>query len=126
MPPFVGQLDVRWAGGGRPGHPAHEGRNVAWMRVHPPQPFDHLALTALSDGWMPAAMSKLGRLVVVPTLDLTIHFRAPAPVDADWLLAVYSSRFSAGGAWEEDGELWTQDGRLVGQSRQLAMIRERR
>jgi acyl-CoA thioesterase len=75
---------------------------------------------------MPPAFSKLGRFVIVPTLDLTIHFRAPAPVEADWLLAAYSSRFSAGGAWDADAELWTPDGRLVAQARQLAMIRERR
>jgi acyl-CoA thioesterase len=125
LPPFVENFEIRWAGGGFPGRPGREGRNAAWMRPAPPEPLDHVAMTALSDGWMPAAFSKLGRLAIVPTLDLTIHFRAPAPVDAEWLLAVYSTRFSAGGAWEEDGELWTPDGRLVAQSRQLAMIRER-
>jgi acyl-CoA thioesterase len=125
LPPFVENFEIRWAGGGFPGRPAAEGRNAAWMRLAPPGPFDHVALTALSDGWMPAAFSKLGRFLVVPTLDLTIHFRAPAPVDAEWLLAVYSTRFAAGGTWEEDGELWTPGGRLVGQSRQLAMVRER-
>ena len=124
LPPFVEQLDVRWADGGFPGRPAARARNAAWLRLAPQQPFDHLALTALSDHWMPAAFSKLGRPAIVPTLDLTIHFRAPAPVDAEWLLAVCDSRFAAGGAWEEDVELWTEDGRLVAQSRQLAMIRE--
>jgi acyl-CoA thioesterase len=126
MPPFVEHFDIRFAGGGYPGHPSEPGHNAAWMRMKPARPFDHLALTALSDTWMPAAFSKLGRFVIVPTLDLTIHFRAPAPTDAEWLLAAYSSGYSAGGVWEEDGELWTPDGRLVAQSRQLAMIREPR
>jgi acyl-CoA thioesterase len=125
-PRFFDQLDVRWVSGGHPGRAADDGRNLAWLRLDPPQPFDHLALTALSDGWMPAAFSRLGRFAVVPTLDLTIHFRARLPVEADWVLAEYRSRFSAGGAWEEDGELWAPDGTLLTQSRQLAMIRDPR
>jgi acyl-CoA thioesterase len=38
----------------------------------------------------------------------------------------FESRLAAGGLWEEDGEVWSRDGRLLAQSRQLAMIRERR
>jgi acyl-CoA thioesterase len=73
---------------------------------------------------IPAAFSRLGRFAIVPTLDLTIHFRSPLPVEGDgWALAVLDSRRSAGGTWEEDGELWSRDGRLLAQSRQLAMIR---
>ena len=97
-------------------------RNLAWLRLDPPEPLDHLALTALSDGWMPAAFSKLGRPFGAPTVDLTIHFRTPVPA-VDWVLADYRSRFSAGGVWEEDGELWAPDGTLLAQSRQLALIR---
>jgi acyl-CoA thioesterase len=125
-PRFHDELDVRWVSGGAPGLPSPEARNLSWLRLKEPQPLDHLTVTALSDGWLPAAFSRLGRFAIVPTLDLTIHFRAPLPVDGEWLLADYRSRFSIGGAWEEDGELWARDGTLVAQSRQLAMIRDRR
>ena len=125
MPPFFDHFDVRWVDGGAPGRPSPTGRNVAWLRPRGGGPLDHLAVTAMSDGWMPAAFSKLGRFADVPTLDLTIHFRAPLPVADEWALAVYSTRFSAGGTWEEDGELWTPGGTLLAQSRQLAMIRDR-
>ena len=63
-----------------------------------------------------------GRFAGAPTLDLTIHFRAPV-ASGEWVLADYRSRFSAGGVWEEDGELWAPDGTLLAQSRQLALIR---
>jgi acyl-CoA thioesterase len=99
-----------------------DARNLAWLRLDPPRPLDLLALTALSDGWMPAAFSKVGRPFGAPTVDLTIHFRAPLASE-DWVLADYRSRFSAGGTWEEDGELWAPDGTLLAQSRQLALIR---
>ncbi len=123
-PGFHQQLDIRWIGGGAPGMPSQRARNLAWLRLRGGGRLDELTVVALSDGWMPAALSKLGRFAIVPTFDLTIHIRAPLPAPGDWLLADYRSSFSAGGAWEEDGELWTQDGTLVAQSRQLAMIRE--
>ncbi len=125
-PRFQERFDLRGVEGGFPGRPADRARHLAWMRLKEGGPLDHLAVTAMSDGWMPAAFSKLGRFAIVPTFDLTIHFRAPLPATGEWLLAEYRSAFSAGGAWEEDGELWAQDGTLVAQSRQLAMMRERR
>ena len=125
-PRFHDCFDIRWVQGGHPGRPADAARNLAWLRLNPAQPLDHMAVTAMSDGWMPAAVSKLGRFAIVPTFDLTIHFRARLPVGGEWLLADYRSNFAAGGAWEEDGELWARDGTLIAQSRQLAMIREPR
>jgi acyl-CoA thioesterase len=51
---------------------------------------------------------------------LTAHVRArPAP---GWLRCVFTTRFVTGGFLEEDGELWDDTGRLVAQSRQLALI----
>jgi len=125
-PRFQDRFDIRWVRGGHPGRPESEARNVAWLRMDPPQPLDHVTVTAMSDGWMPAVVSKLGAFAIVPTFDLTIHFRSRLPVEGEWLLADYRSRFSAGGSWEEDGELWAPDGTLVAQSRQLAMIRDSR
>jgi acyl-CoA thioesterase len=126
LPPFVGNYELRWVAGGAPGHPGKRARNLSWVRLRPGAPLDHLAVTSLSDTLVPAAMSLLGRVLVVPTLDLTIHFRAPLPVDDEWALVSFRSGRSAGGVWEEDGEVWSRSGRLLAQSRQLALIREPR
>jgi acyl-CoA thioesterase len=127
MPPFMARFDVRWAEGGGIGQPSGRARNVAWARPDPAMALDHVAVTALADTIVPAAFSRLGRLLIVPTLDLTIHFRSPLPAGGPgaWALVCFESRRSAGGTWEEDGEVWSADGRLLAQSRQLAMIRER-
>lgn len=125
MPPFVRRFDVRWAQGGVVGQPAPLARNAAWARPRPATALDHLAVTALADTIVPAAFSRFGRPLIVPTFDLTIHFRAPLPAGGvgEWALVAFDSRRAAGGAWEEDGEVWSADGRLLAQSRQLAMIR---
>jgi acyl-CoA thioesterase len=125
LPPFLDNFEIRWAQGGRLGRPAERPRNVTWVRPRGAAALHHVAAAALSDTMVPAAFSLLGRAAVVPTLDLTIHFRAPLPPPGDdgWGLAVFSSRLSAGGTWEEDGELWSPGGVLLTQSRQLAMIR---
>jgi acyl-CoA thioesterase len=126
MPAFLDRYDVRWVHGGGPGRPSRHPRNAAWARPRPAAPLDHATIASLADTLVPAAFSLLGRPLVVPTLDLTIHFRAPLPAAGEWVLTRFVSRVSAGGVWDEDGEVWSQDGRLLAQSRQLAMIREPR
>jgi acyl-CoA thioesterase len=126
MPAFMDRYDVRWVKGGGPGQPGRKARNMAWARPRPANALDHVTVASLADTIVPAAFSLLGRPLVVPTLDLTIHFRAPLPAPGEWVLVGFESRLSAGGVWEEDGEVWSQDGRLLAQSRQLAMIREPR
>ena len=43
---------------------------------------------------------------------------------SDHVLGRFSSRLAVAGVWEEDGELWSPDGELIAQSRQLALVRE--
>ena len=40
----------------------------------------------------------------------------------DWVLVVFRSTVASDGFIEEDGELWSRDGRLLAQSRQLAVV----
>ena len=61
----------------------------------------------------------------VPTIDLSVHFRAPMPPAArpdDPYLCVFRSQIARDGYVEEDGEIWTRDGILLAQSRQLALL----
>jgi hypothetical protein len=53
-----------------------------------------------------------------PTLELTIHWRHPVP--SGWLNARVHSRQLAGGYLDENGELWSEGGIRVAESRQLA------
>ena len=101
----------------------------AWMRAAEPRPADPVLLAALTDAWVPAAFAHMEQPTFVPTIDLTIHWRAAPGVPAGehpWVLGLFSTRLGAGGTWEEDGELWSEDGVLLAQSRQLAIVRNPR
>jgi hypothetical protein len=100
----------------------------AWMRTREPRVLDAPLAAAMTDAWAPVAFAVLGRAVLAPTLDLTIHVRRPLPPEGmapgDFVLGRFSSRHAVGGVWEEDGELWSPAGELLVQSRQLALVRE--
>ena len=127
VPPIARQVEIRWAIGAQPlsapDAPAHVG---GWIRLAEPRPLDALLATAMMDFWPPSMFNRMGPVTGVPTVDLTVHLRAALPLaeahDDDWYLANFRSRLAAEGFVEEDGELWSADGRLLVQSRQLALM----
>jgi len=124
VPAFTRNYDLRWALGGDEPVPSSGG----WIRTSEPRALDAPLVAAMTDAWAPAAFVALGRFVAAPTLDLTIHIRRRLPVAGmapeDYVLGRFCSGLSVAGVWEEDGELWTPGGELIGQSRQLALVRE--
>ncbi len=97
-----------------------------WIRAREPRLLDAPLAAAILDAWFPAPFIKLDGPVPAPTIDYTVHFRAPLPVPAasaeDPYLATFRSGLARGGFVEEDGELWSQGGELLAQSRQLALL----
>ena len=96
------------------GNPVYEG----WVRFADGREPDLLSLPMFVDAVAPAAL-ELG-LRRMTTLELTVHLRArPSP---GWLAFRTLTRYLAGGYFEEDAEIWDSAGRLVAQSRQLALV----
>jgi acyl-CoA thioesterase len=125
--PIRAQFETRWAIGTPPSRePGRRPDDVAevggWIRLADPEPVDSVVVAALTDAWMPAVFSRMTEPVGVPTVDLTIHFREPPPLRPDWSLVRFTSRHAAHGYVEEDGEVWSTDGRLLAQSRQLGLF----
>jgi len=102
---------------------ADEALSGGWLRFAEPEPLDAAALAMFADAWWPSPLPRLTRPASLPTIDLTVHFRSPAVSDEP-VLAVFRSSTSAGGFFEEDGELWSRDGVLLAHSRQLALLVE--
>ena len=109
-PPFSGSESMRSGG---------------WLRLREPRAADALFLAALTDAWFPQIFTRLTAPIPAPTIDLTIHFRAHLPLTNarpdDWYLLAVSTRLATEGFFEEDAEVWSRDGRLLAQSRQLAL-----
>jgi len=123
LPPFTHQWEISPAIGTTP---LSGGKGAAltggWIRPLDPQPIDAALVAQLTDAWVPAVFVRLTEPNAVPTIDLTIHFRADLPLPADYVLVTFESRLSQGGFIEEDGAIWSRDGRLVAHSRQLALL----
>ncbi len=120
-PPFGREFDYRPAIGGTLFSGGDAALTGGWLRFRDERPLDAAALVALCDSWFPAAFVVADGPVAVPTLELTVHVRAPLPLARDWVLGRYATRLARDGFLEEDAELFGRDGRLLAQSRQLAL-----
>jgi len=101
------------------GAPSGQGVLSAWFRLRDEREPDPLSLLMVLDA-LPPVTFDLGQMGWAPTIELTAHVRArPAP---GWLLVRHATRNMASGMFEEDAEVWDSAGRLVAQSRQLAML----
>jgi acyl-CoA thioesterase len=119
--PVMDRFDMRFdpaCVGWTMGAPSGRGHIQAWFRMADGHDVDPVGLLMVCDA-LPPVTFDLGRPGWAPTLELTVHVRAvPAP---GWLRVSHRTRNVAGGMFEEDCEVWDSTGRLVAQSRQLAM-----
>ncbi len=97
-----------------------------WIRFAEPRPVDHLSVAAYTDAWIPSLFTRFPQPTAIPTVDLTVHFRAPLPHASmqpdDYCLVAFRTQVAAEGFIEEDGEVWSPDGVLLAHSRQLAAL----
>ena len=122
-PPLMGKLDMRlhpedalFAEGRPSGKPLIRG----WVKMVDTEQMDVFALMLVADAFAPTVFNANIPRAWVPTLEMTTHVRGvPAP---GWLRCQFTTRFITGGVLEEDGEVWDSAGRLVAQSRQLALM----
>ena len=121
-PEFLERLTMQHRFGEAPFSRAEHGLVGGWLGLREERPLDSLAVAVLADAWFPAAWPRLSALAPAPTIDLTIHFRVPLPLEDGLLLGRFSTVLVRDGFFEEDGQLWSADGTLVAQSRQLALL----
>ncbi|HWJ08962.1 MAG TPA: thioesterase family protein [Nocardioides sp.] len=100
------------------GSPSGVTESVCWIRAADERPVDALLAGAMVDAFPPVT-AEIGHLASA-TIQLTVHYRRrPETV---WALGHVTSRHVIAGYHDEDVELWDEQGRLVAQSRQLAIL----
>jgi acyl-CoA thioesterase len=122
-PPFMGRVELRlhpedatFLGGNPSGHARMRG----WFRLRDGEVTDTIALLCAADAFPPTVFNANLPVAWTPTIELTTHVRyRPEP---NWLRCRFATHFVSGGFLEEDGEIWDDTGRLVAQSRQLALV----
>lgn len=125
-PRFFENFDARPVIGDWPFSGATKALSGGWIRLAEPRPVDDLAIATFADAWMPSVFVRLDRPMAVPTLDLTVHFRTVLPPPEmrpeDYVLVVFRSETAADGFFVEDGEIWSSNGKLIAESRQLGVL----
>jgi len=132
MPDIAFRWENRMVRGGFPSEPTGEAGEsgeaviARWIRLPEGRVVDALVAAAITDAVIPAVFGRIQEQIIVPTVDLTIHFRSSLPLpDArpdDYVLTEFRTNVVAEGFLEEDGVIWSRDGVLLAQSRQLAAI----
>ena len=120
-PPFPVEIhkrfDVRMDAVDSPSGPRDRARIAARIRFADGREPDIHSLALFADS-MPPPVFRVTPPGWVPTMELTVHFRArPNP---GWLNAAFQTRFLFDGYLEEDGEIWDESGQLVALCRQFA------
>jgi acyl-CoA thioesterase len=122
-PPFMGNVDLQLHpedAGFLRGEPSGNALMRGWFRLHNEEAVDAFALLCAADSFPPAIFNTTLPRGWTPTMELTVHVRSRP--GSDWLRCRFATRFVTGGFLEETGELWDDNGRLVAQSRQLALV----
>lgn len=132
MPAWLGRYDLRFDEGSLPasfdhGERAHS-RSALWVRDEPPRPLDFPSLAAICDSFFPRIYLRRRSFVPVGTVSLTTFFHADAE-----RLAAQSDRHVLGvaramsyhnGFFDQNAEIWSDDGRLLAGSHQIVYYRE--
>ena len=122
-PPFRAHFEPRPVIGAPPLSGADTSESGGWIRLRENAPVDYPVVAALTDACLPTVFSRITAPASAPTVDLTIHFRSPPPQRPEPCLVVFRSWLATDGFFDEEGEVWSEDGSLLAQSRQLALVR---
>jgi acyl-CoA thioesterase len=121
-PNFVELLSMQARFGSEPFSRAGSSLTGGWMGLRERHDIDAAVLCVLADAWYPAPWARLAGLAPAPTMEMSVYFRAPLPQPDSLLLGRFASAQVRDGYFDEDGELWTPNGTLLAQSRQLAIL----
>jgi acyl-CoA thioesterase len=126
MPTFCQFFEYRVCVGSAPYSGAEVAEVGGWIRPRVPLVLDAPLCVGLMDAYPPSVLARVESVRPVASVDLTIDFLHALPrpgtrEDAHYL-RTGRSRVAGGGFTDEHQELWTEDGVLLAQCRQLVAV----
>jgi acyl-CoA thioesterase len=122
-PVFTQFFDISYCIGSPPFSGADTPELGGWIAPRQPLLCDAALAVALLDAWPPAAMSMSTGPMLAASVDFTVHFFEALPLanatPGDRYLVHVRSKIAKDGYSEELRELWSRDGVLLAQCRQL-------
>ncbi|MFI5306206.1 MAG: acyl-CoA thioesterase [Polyangiales bacterium] len=118
-----------WRAIGAPLRTGERALTGGYLRFADPRVVDALSLAAFWDAWPPSPFArKLEQRFrgAAPTVEVTLYFRRPVPLPTatpeDYVLLRVESTMAYEGIAEESAEIWSLDGALLAQGRQLLLL----
>jgi acyl-CoA thioesterase len=120
-PPMAQRLEMRPVLGDPPFSSSPRPVTGGWLRLRDEdRPLDPELITTFCDAWWPPIFATMERLMAVPTLELTVHFRHHIPIHGP-VFAQFRTAAVSEGHFDETGQIWAPDGTLLAESRQIAL-----
>lgn len=132
---FRPPLDIKWPAmyemryaRGRFGVENPDSLTYCWIADSPARALDHLSLTAICDAFFPRIFLRRPKLAPIATVSLNIYFHVDA-VDlakegSAPVLCVARAQVFNKGYYDQEGQVWGQDGVLLATTQQIAWYRE--
>jgi acyl-CoA thioesterase len=118
-----------WRAIGEPLRTGQRALTGGYLRFSDPRVVDALSLAAFWDAWPPSPFArKLEQRFrgAAPTVEVSLYFRRPLPLPSataeDYVLLRVESTMAYEGFAEENAEIWSLDGLLLAQARQLLLL----
>jgi len=124
VPTFFHNFEVRFGGPTLPFSGSKDARVQAWVKPKAPLALDAPAAVLLIDALPPAISATFTARRPVASVDFRVDFferLEGRPLD-DFHLVAIASKWAGNGYTEELRELWTRDGRVLAQCRQLLAL----
>lgn len=105
-----------------------ESTSGGWVRLAEPRPVDAAIAAALTDTWVPMPFTYIDEShpIIFPTIELTVHFLDPLPIQGDTgdepCFVWHRIDTSRSGFVLQDTEVWTRGQRLIARGRQKALL----
>jgi hypothetical protein len=103
--------------------------SLLWLRDAEPRPLDAAAITCICDAPFPSVWLRLTEPVMITTLVYNIFFRVPAArlkeAGTGHVLVDSTCDLGGDGFYDQNSRVWSQDGKLLAQTQQLAWFADK-